>query len=85
LEYWSRWLWEFKRLVRDVQQARRGAGNGTGSIDISESENTHLVLPNSLPDEALEALRGLDWTAKRGEYLIWRSDRSQWEDPGKRE
>lgn len=74
----------FKRLVHEVREARTGAGDGTGSIDVSDSDNTHLILSDSLPDEALDALRDLDWSEKRGEYLVWKPDRNEWVDPLKR-
>jgi hypothetical protein len=75
---------KFKRLVHDLREARTGAGDGTGSIDISDSDNTHLILPDSLPDEALDALRDVDWSEKRGEYLVWKPNRHEWVDPLKR-
>ena len=76
---------KFKRLVHEIEEARRGAGNGTGSIDFTDSENTHLVLSDPLPDEAIDALRSFDWSEKRGAYLVWRRDRGEWEDPVRRD
>lgn len=73
-----------KQLLRDIVAARRGAGTGEGSIALSDPDGTNLVLPSSLPDESIEALRSIDWDAVRGDYLIWDSDQKVWHDPTKR-
>jgi hypothetical protein len=74
----------FKVFVHDVWKARHGAGNGKGQIDIGDSEATHVLLPNSLPDEAIDALGELDWSEKRGDLLVWDIERREWHDPTKR-
>ncbi len=72
-----------KRFVRDVRAARRGRD---GSIVIEDRESredsTVLVLSADLPDEAFEALAGLDLEALKGAYLIWDRDGDKgWHDP----
>jgi hypothetical protein len=44
-----------------------------------------VILSSTLPDEAIEALGELDWTEKRGDYLVWSDDRREWRDPTKRD
>jgi hypothetical protein len=73
-----------KTWVNEIWKAREGAGNGDGHIDIGDSEDTRLILPPSLPEDALDALEDLDWSEKRGDYLIWDPDRREWSDPTKR-
>lgn len=72
---WTRRLWS----------ARRGAGTGEGSVVLADPEGSHLILSSSIPPDALDALREIDWTAKRGGYLIWDTARREWRDPRKRD
>ena len=53
----------------------------SGSVTRTE----HLVLPSPLADEAIEALRDLDYDEIRGDYLVWDAARKVWRDPTKRE
>jgi hypothetical protein len=75
---------KFKALVRDLWRARDGAGNGEGDIDIADSEDTRLILPSSLPEEALDALEAIDWSQQHGSYLVWDANRHEWTDPTRR-
>jgi hypothetical protein len=74
-----------KEMFRDLVDARDGAGSGKGSIELVDAEHTHVILSSTLPDEAIEALSELDWTEKRGDYLVWSDDRREWRDPTKRD
>ena len=74
----------FKALVHDLWNAREGAGNGKGQIDFGDSEDTRLILPPSLPDEAFDALEDLDWDELRGGWIVWNADRKEWVDHTKR-
>ena len=65
-----------KELLRDVSAARRGAGTGEGSLVLSDPHSSNLVLPSSLPDAAIEALREIEWHEKRGAWLVW--DGTHW-------
>ncbi len=73
-----------KEWIKDVSASRTGAGTGEGSLWLSDPDRTNLVLSSSLPDEAIEKLRDIDWGAKRGDYLVWNASRSEWMDPTKR-
>ena len=73
-----------KQLLRDIRLARSGAGTGEGSIRISDPERTNVELPSPLPDEAVEALRDIDWNEVRGAWLVWDPQRKTWRDPTKR-
>jgi hypothetical protein len=70
-----------KDWIRDVWEARRDAGTGTGSIDVSDPDASHLILSSSYPPEALDALCDIDWSEKRGDYLVWDHERRVWRDP----
>jgi hypothetical protein len=73
-----------KRWAREIWDAREGAGNGSGSIVLRDSEHSNVVLSNNIPDAALDALRDLDWSEHRGGYLVWNDERGEWVDPLKR-
>jgi len=68
-----------KQWVKDVRETR----NGDGSMVLRDPEHSNLVLNSGIPDEALEALRDLDWSEKRGDYLVWNDSRGEWLDPMK--
>jgi hypothetical protein len=76
---------KFKALVRDVREARRDAGNGTGAIDLRDAEGTNITLPSTLPDEALDALSRINWDEVSAGWLVWSSDRGEWVDHMKRD
>jgi|SRR5689334_5155909 len=73
-----------KAWIRDLSDARNTAGNGRGSIELVDPDSTHVVFPSSISEEALDALRLLDWSATRGDYLVWDAERRVWWDPTKR-
>lgn len=73
-----------KKWVKDVRSARAGAGTGEGSIQIRDPDHTTVILPTTLPDEGVDALRDLDWDEMRSGYLVWDPDRKVWWDPLKR-
>jgi hypothetical protein len=70
-----------KRWLREICESRQESGNGSGAVVLRDSEGSSLILTSQLPEEALDALRGLDWSEKRGDYLIWSHDRGEWLDP----
>jgi len=72
-----------KNFLRRMSQARKGAGTGEGEIRIRDPDKTWVILRSTLPDEAIEALRDLDWDAVRGDYLEWDYSRKVWYDPTK--
>ncbi len=74
-----------KAWRNDVSSARSGAGTGEGSIQISDPEHSNVILSSALPDEAIDALRDLDWNEHRGDYLVWDGTRKIWRDPTKRD
>jgi hypothetical protein len=45
---------------------------------LRDPDRTNLILHSSYPDEALDALRELDWDAVRGDYLVWDEERRGW-------
>jgi hypothetical protein len=72
-----------KSWAREMFDARRASGSGEGSLAISDSEGTNLILSSGIPERALDDLRQLEWPAHAGEYLIW-DDHRGWHDPMKR-
>lgn len=73
-----------KAWILDLAAVRSGSGDGSGSIELVDPDATHLIFSNSISEEAIEALRLLDWTAKRGDYLVWDAQRREWWDPTRR-
>jgi hypothetical protein len=69
-----------KTFVKGVFAARRHAGSGRGALDLEDPE-TRLSLPSDLPDEALDALAGIDWDEARRGYLTWDPVERKWLDP----
>jgi hypothetical protein len=74
-----------KSWVHDVWEARAGAGNGEGSVHLADPDASNLILSNSLPDEALDALRDLDWDELGGGYIVWNAVRREWIDHTRRD
>lgn len=66
--------------MRDLWNAREGTGNGEGHVDFGDLEDTRLIMPPTLPDEALDALEDLDWDELRGGWIVWDADRREWVD-----
>jgi hypothetical protein len=74
-----------KEWTRKTWRARRDAGTGEGSIVLRDPEGSNLILSTSIPPDALDALRDIDWNESRGGYLVWDSVRREWRDPRKRD
>jgi hypothetical protein len=72
----------FKVLVLDLFRAR---GGDRGQIDMGGPEYTRLILPASLPEEALDALASIDWKDLEGGWLVWNTDRHEWVDHMRRD
>lgn len=67
-----------KQWVKDVWAAR---GNKPGCADLSDPQHTRLSLRAGLPEEALDALKEIDWSRKHGGDLHWSESRREWLDP----
>ena len=67
-----------KDWVRVVWSARRGWSRGEGELVLSDPNGTELELSSSIPDEALDALREIDWDQQSGAYLAWDFDHGKW-------
>ena len=52
--------------------------------EIVDRNDTTVVLRNTLSDEALDALGGVDWERVTGDYLDWDEDLHEWRDNVKR-
>jgi hypothetical protein len=74
-----------KEMYRELRDARNGAGNGKGSVELVDSENTHVILSSTLPDEAIEALDDLHWDELGGGWLVWDAGRKEWVDHTRRD
>ncbi len=69
----------FKALYDSIKKARKGANSeDEGTVELYDSESSWMILPASLPDEAIDALSDLDWDRLRGGYLIWNSEDKEW-------
>jgi hypothetical protein len=65
-------------FVKEVFAARSDSGNGRGAIELSDSEETQLILSSEITDEALAALARIDWEQARGGYMLWNEADHQW-------
>lgn len=72
-----------KVFAKGVFAARHDAGSGRGALDLEDPEGSQLILSSDLPDEALDALAGIDWDEARGGYLTWDTTERRWLDPMK--
>jgi len=69
----------FKALYDSIKKARKGTNSeDEGTVELYDSESSWMILPASLPDEAIDALSDLDWDRLRGGYLIWNSEDKEW-------
>jgi hypothetical protein len=70
--------WEVvKGWIRELRAAR-GARRGT--ITLRSSDGTDVRIGSSLPDEALDALRDVDWSQQIGADLTWDAEAGRWRD-----
>jgi hypothetical protein len=70
----------FTKLVRTVFDSEDDADETR--LEVVDEDETRLTLSSVLPDEALIALRDLDWTTVRGTSLTWMADRQEWKSSG---
>jgi hypothetical protein len=70
----------FAKLVRTVFEPAENADRGR--LEVVDGDGTRLALPSALPDEAVCALREMDWSTIRGDALTWSEDRQVWESTG---
>jgi hypothetical protein len=70
-----------KKWVHAVWAARAGSEADEGSFTLEDPERTRLILSTRIPDEALDALSGIDWELGRGKYLVWDQAAQAWHDP----
>jgi hypothetical protein len=68
----------FSALLRDIWRARDRATPSNGHVELVDVEGTHLILPSSLPDDALDALLTIEWLRGRGGRFVWDTDRNEW-------
>ena len=73
-----------KAFVKGIFAARQDAGSGRGALDLEDPEGSHVSLTSDVPEEALDALGGIDWDEARGGYLTWDPAERKWLDPMKR-
>jgi hypothetical protein len=67
-----------KELVKGVLAARR---NRPGYAAISDPEHSRVTLQPGLPEEALDALKEIDWSEMGAGDLHWSRARREWLDP----
>jgi hypothetical protein len=53
-------------------------GPGDGAVILEDEEGLSVVLGPDLPDEALQALSGVDWDAVEKGSLDWDQERQEW-------
>jgi len=67
-----------KVWVKRVRDARRPTP-GPGEVRLHDP-HTSMAIPAEIPDEAIDALREIDWSAVRGGHLIWVEEQRAWRD-----
>lgn len=70
----------FNKLVRTVFDSEDDADKTR--LEVVDKEETRLTLSSLLSDEALIALRDMDWTTVRGNSFTWVADRQEWKSSG---
>ena len=65
-----------KSWIKDVFDSR--GREGPGVLLVLDGEETQLRLHSEWRDEALEALREVDWDHARGGFLTWDQARREW-------
>lgn len=70
----------FSKLVRTVFESEEDTDETR--LEVVDKDETRITLSSVLPDEALIALRDMDWTTVRGTSLTWVADRGAWESAG---
>jgi hypothetical protein len=73
-----------KAWIRALWTQRREAAGREGTVHLEDAGQSHLILASTLPEEALDALGGLDWSRVVGDYLVWDDQGRVWRDPTKR-
>ncbi|HEX7279300.1 MAG TPA: hypothetical protein VF255_06700 [Solirubrobacterales bacterium] len=70
----------FTKLARTVFESEEGEDRGR--LEVLDKDGTRLTMSSRLPDEAVSALRDMDWSNIRGGSLTWVADRRAWETTG---
>jgi hypothetical protein len=70
----------FNKLVQAVFES--GDDTDETRLEVVDTDETRLALCSPLPDEALIALREIDWTTVRGTSLTWIADCQEWKSSG---
>src|SRR4051794_5856342 len=70
----------FTKLTRTVFEREKDADRGR--LKVVDRDGTQLTFPTVLPDEAIDALRDIDWSNIRGGSLTWAAERRAWESTG---
>jgi hypothetical protein len=70
----------FNKLVRTVFES--GDDADETHLEVVDKDETRLALSSVLPDEALIALRDMDWSTVRGTSLTWSTDCQEWKSSG---
>jgi hypothetical protein len=63
-----------KQWVKDIRAAR----SGQGSISVRPPDGRGIVFEADIPEEALDALRNIDWSKTRSGDLHWSPRRREW-------
>jgi hypothetical protein len=70
---------QMKKWLGGVVEARevRRPG-GPGAIELLDSDGTSLSVPSRLPEDAIERLFEIDWSAAAGSSITWDADLRTW-------
>lgn len=68
----------FKQCVQELVGT---FGERPGFIRVIDADGSLIEIPSQIPDEALEALRNIDWSQQLPRDLFWSPRRQQWLSP----
>jgi hypothetical protein len=66
--------------IKALWAVRANSGSGEGSIEISDTDGTTLVITTGLPDVGLDGLADVEWDRVRGHHLAWDDRVCRWRD-----
>jgi hypothetical protein len=69
----------FNKLVRTVFESE---DTDETRLEVVDKDETRLTLSSVLSDEALIALREMDWTTVQGSSFTWVPDHQEWKSSG---
>jgi hypothetical protein len=68
----------FGRWVRRLRTARVSSMGSKSYVDIWDADGTRLLIDPNISDNAMAALRLIEWSHVQGEHLVWNEESCEW-------